>query len=161
MYRKIIFPILGLVFFLSACGSQPYLKENSAFIVFKTPSFKYADMGFVYENNSEVKAEIYGSGQALMSLTISGDSVCMSLFACMSRKKFNQQVLSVAYPDAILEHIFRGKPLFSGQNLKKTRNGFTQNIVKQNKYNIHYTVLNNEIIFRDTINKILVKVKKQ
>ena len=161
MYRKIIFPILGLVFFLSACGSQPYLKENSAFIVFKTPSFKYADMGFIYENNSEVKAEIYGSGQALMSLTISGDSVCMSLFACMSRKEFNQQVLSVAYPDAILEHIFRGKPLFSGQNLKKTRNGFTQNIVNQNKYNIHYTVLNNEIIFRDTINKILVKVKKQ
>ena len=161
MYRKIIFPILGLVFFLSACGSQPYLKENSAFIVFKTPSFKYADMGFIYENNSEVKAEIYGSGQALMSLTISGDSVCMSLFACMSRKEFNQQVLSVAYPDMILEHIFRGKPLFSGQNLKKTRNGFTQNIVNQNKYNIHYTVLNNEIIFRDTINKILVKVKKQ
>jgi len=161
MYRILLFPFLVLVFLFTACGTQPYLKENSAFIVFKTPTFKYADMGFVYENSSEVKAEIYGSGQALMSLRISGDSVCMSLFACMSRKKFNQQVLSVAYPDAILEHIFRGKPLFLGQNLKKTRNGFTQNIVKQNKYNIHYTVLNNEIIFRDTINKILVKVKKQ
>ena len=161
MYHKIVFPVLGLIFFLSACGSQPYLKENSAFIVFKTPTFKYADMGFVYENSSEVKAEIYGSGQAIMSLRISENSVCMSLFACMSKKKFNQQVLSTAYPDTILEHIFRGKPVFSGQNLKKTRNGFTQNIVNQNKYNIHYTVLNNEIIFRDTINKILVKVKKQ
>ncbi|HHO64971.1 MAG TPA: hypothetical protein ENJ71_00475 [Epsilonproteobacteria bacterium] len=161
MYRKIVFPVLVLIFFLSACGSQPYLKENSAFIVFKTPTFKYADMGFVYENNSEVKAEIYGSGQAIMSLRISGDSVCMSLFACMSRKKFNQQILNAAYPDTILEYIFRGKPLFSGKNLKKTRNGFTQNIVNQNKYNIHYSVLNNEIIFRDTINKILIKVKKQ
>ena len=161
MYRKIVFPVLVLIFFLSACGSQPYLKENSAFIVFKTPTFKYADMGFVYENNSEVKAEIYGSGQAIMSLRISGDSVCMSLFACMSRKKFNQQVLNAAYPDTSLEYIFRGKPLFAGKNLKKTRNGFTQNIVNQNKYNIHYSVLNNEIIFRDTINKILIKVKKQ
>ena len=161
MYRTFLLPYLVLVFLFNACGTQPYLKENSAFIVFKTPTFKYADMGFVYENNSEVKAEIYGSGQALMSLRISGDSVCMSLFACMSRKKFNQQVLSSAYPDTVLENIFRGKPVFSGQNLKKTRNGFTQNIVKQNKYNIHYSVLNNEIIFRDTINKILVKVKKQ
>jgi hypothetical protein len=161
MYRTLLLPFLVLVFLFNACGTQPYLKENSAFIVFKTPTFKYADMGFVYENNSEVKAEIYGSGQALMSLRISGDSVCMSLFACMSRKKFNQQVLSSAYPDTVLENIFRGKPLFSGQNMKKTRNGFTQNIVKQNKYNIHYSVLNNEIIFRDTINKILVKVKKQ
>ena len=161
MYRTLLLPFLVLVFLFNACGTQPYLKENSAFIVFKTPTFKYADMGFVYENNSEVKAEIYGSGQALMSLRVSGDSVCMSLFACMSRKKFNQQVLSSAYPDTVLENIFRGKPVFSGQNMKKTRNGFTQNIVKQNKYNIHYTVLNNEIIFRDTINKILVKVKKQ
>jgi hypothetical protein len=161
MYRTLLLPFLVLVFLFNACGTQPYLKENSAFIVFKTPTFKYADMGFVYENNSEVKAEIYGSGQALMSLRVSGDSVCMSLFACMSRKKFNQQVLSSAYPDTVLENIFRGKPVFSGQNMKKTRNGFTQNIVKQNKYNIHYSVLNNEIIFRDTINKILVKVKKQ
>jgi hypothetical protein len=161
MYRILLLPFLILVFLFNACGTQPYLKENSAFIVFKTPTFKYADMGFVYENSSEVKAEIYGSGQALMSLRVSGDSVCMSLFACMSRKKFNQQVLSSAYPDTVLENIFRGKPVFSGQNMKKTRNGFTQNIVKQNKYNIHYSVLNNEIIFRDTINKILVKVKKQ
>ena len=161
MYRTLLLPFLVLVFLFNACGTQPYLKENSAFIVFKTPTFKYADMGFVYENNSEVKAEIYGSGQALMSLRVSGDSVCMSLFACMSRKKFNQQVLSATYPDTVLENIFRGKPVFSGQNMKKTRNGFTQNIVKQNKYNIHYSVLNNEIIFRDTINKILVKVKKQ
>jgi len=161
MYRKIVFPLLGLIFFLSACGNQPYLKENSAFIVFKTPTFKYADMGFVYENSSEVKAEIYGSGQAVMSLRISGDSVCMSLLACMSKKKFNQQILAADYPDMVLEHIFRGKPVFLGQNMNKTRNGFTQNIVKPNKYNIHYSVLNNEIIFRDTINKILIKIKKQ
>lgn len=161
MYHKILIPVLGLIFFLSACGTQPTMKESAAFIVFKTPTFKYADMGFVYENSKEVKAEIYGSGQALMSLRMSGDSVCMSLLACMPRKKFNQQVLAASYPDAILENIFRGKALFSGQNLKKTSNGFTQKIVKQNKYNIHYSVLNNEIIFHDTINKILVKVKKQ
>ena len=161
MSRKIILSMLFLFTIFTACGTPQYVKENAAYIVFKTPTFKYADMGFVYENASEVKAEIYGSGQAIMSLRISGDSVCMSLFACMSRKKFNQQVLSSAYPDTVLENIFRGKPLFSGENLKKTRNGFTQNIVNQNKYNIHYSVLNNEIIFRDTINKILVKVKKQ
>ena len=161
MYPKILFPMLGLIFFLSACGTPSYLKENSAFIVFKTPSFKYADMGFVYENSSEVKAEIYGSGQALMSLTVRSDSVCMSLFACMSKKKFNQQVLSAAYPDNILDDIFRGKVIFGGQNLKKNRNGFTQNISYLNKYKIAYSVLNNDIVFRDTINDIMIKVKKQ
>ena len=48
-----------------------------------------------------------------------------------------------------------------GEGLEKNRNGFTQTIVKEDKYDIHYSVLNNEIIFRDTINAILIKVKKQ
>jgi hypothetical protein len=153
--------LLGTLLFLQGCGTTAYLKENSALIVFKTPTFKYADMGFIYENSSEVKAEIYGSGQALMSLMISKDSVCMSLLACMSKRSFNHQVLSAYYPDTILDDIFRGKPIFENKNLQRNRNGFTQTIVNQKKYNIHYTVLNNEIIFRDTINTILIKIKKQ
>ena len=161
MSRKIIYLLMLLSLFFSACATQTYLKENTAFIVFKTPTFKYADMGFVYENASEVKAEIYSSGQAVMSLTVSETSVCMSLLACMPQKQFNREVLNAAYPDAILNNIFRGQPIFQGQNLRKSSNGFTQTIVNQNKYNIHYSVLNNEIIFRDTINNVFVKVKKQ
>ena len=161
MYRKIIMAVLSMSFFFSACGTTPYKSENTALIVFKTPTFKYADMGFVYENATEVKAEIYGSGQALMSLTISKESVCMSLFACMSKSAFNQQILSAHYPDTILDNIFRGKAIFNNKNLQKNRNGFTQKIVNQNKYNIEYSVLNNDIVFRDTINDILIKIKKQ
>lgn len=153
--------IAGLLFFFTACGTPTYKKENSAFIVFKTPAFKYADMGFVYENSAEVKAEIYGSGQALMSLTIKQGDVCMSLLACMSKQSFNAQVLHASYPPNILDNIFRGKAIFNGQNLKKNSNGFTQKIISKNKYNIQYTVLNNNIVFRDTINHVLIKVKKQ
>ena len=161
MQHKILLSLFTMIFFLIACGSPSYLKENSAFIVFKTPSFKYADMGFIYENNSEVKAEIYGSGQALMSLTIKQDSVCMSLLACMSKQEFNAQMLHAAYPKDILDNIFRGKSIYGGKELKKNSNGFTQKMISQNKYNIQYTVLNNEIVFRDTINHVLIKVKKQ
>jgi hypothetical protein len=150
-----------MLLFFTACGKEPYLKENTAYIVFKTTTFKYADMGFVYENSTEIKAEIYGSGQALMSLSILSDSVCMSLFACMSKNAFNRQVLSARYPEDLLENVFRGKAIFGGQNLNKKRNGFTQIIIKQNKFNIEYRVLNNETVFRDTINDILIKVKKQ
>ncbi len=161
MNHKLIIAVLGTIFFFSACGTQPYKSENTALIVFKTPTFKYADMGFVYENSDEVKAEIYGSGQALMSLTITQSSVCMSQFACMPKQQFNQQVLSAVYPDNILDDVFRGKAIFGGQNLKKNRNGFTQNIINQNKYKITYSVLNNDVVFRDTINDIMIKVKKQ
>ncbi len=156
-----ILPLLLTLLFFQACGTPSYLKENSALIVFKTPTFKYADMGFIYENRNEVKAEIYGSGQALMSLKITGSSVCMSLLECMSKESFNKAVLSSIYPNEILDNIFRGKPIFKDKNLQRNSNGFTQRLVKENKYDIHYSVLNNEIIFRDTINAILIKIKKQ
>jgi len=153
--------LLIISFLLSSCASKEYIKQNAAFIMFKTPTFKYADMGFIYENEKEVKVEIYGSGQALMSLEISETSVCMSLLECMGKSAFNKEVLSGMYPEDILENIFRGKALFNGLGLERKGDGFTQKIIKKDKYNIEYNVLNNQIIFHDTINTILIKVKKQ
>ena len=129
--------------------------------MFKTPTFKYADMGFIYENDEEIKIEIYGSGQPLTSLEISETSVCMSLLECMGKSAFNKEVLSGMYPEDILENIFRGKALFNGLGLERKGDGFTQKIIKKDKYNIEFNVLNNQIIFHDTINTILIKVKKQ
>ena len=148
-------------FLLGACTPKEYVTQNAAFIRFKTPTFKYADMGFIYENENEIKVEIYGSGQALMSLDISETSVCMSLLECMSKSAFNKEVLHQRYPEDTVENIFRGKPIFSGMGLEKKGDGFTQKIIKKEKYNIEYTVLNKQIIFRDTINAILIQVKKQ
>jgi len=153
--------LLIISFLLSSCASKEYIKQNAAFIMFKTPTFKYADMGFIYENEKEVKVEIYGSGQALMSLEISETSVCMSLLECMGKSAFNKEVLSGMYPEDILENIFRGKALFNGLGLERKGDGFTQKIIKKDKYNIEYNVLNNQIIFHDTINSILIRVKKQ
>ena len=157
--KKIIF--IGLfVLGISACSTKEYAKQESVFIVFKTPTFKHADLGFIYDNEQDMKIEIYGSGQVVMALEISQTSVCMSLFKCMSKKSFNQTLLSRAYPEEILDNIFRGQPIFNAQGLEKTRNGFTQSLIEVGKYNINYSVLNKQIIFRDTINDILIKVKR-
>ena len=159
-FRRIVL-FFVISFFLTACVPKQYTQQNSALIIFKTPAFKYADMGFIYENEEEIKAEIYSSGQPLMSLEISESSVCMSLLECMGKSTFNKEVLSSQYPKDILENIFRGKVIFSAQGLEKNRNGFTQKIIKEEKYDIDYSVLNNEVVFRDTINTILIKIKKQ
>lgn len=148
-------------FIFSACAPKEYVEQNSAFIMFKTPTFKYADMGFIYQNESEMKVEIYSSGQALLSFNISETSVCMSVLECMSKSAFNAKVLNRFYPENTLENIFRGRKVFNGSGVKPKGNGFTQKIIKKDKYNIDYSVLNNQIIFRDTINAILIKIIKQ
>ncbi len=152
--------LLSSLFFSSCVQTEPY-KTKSALIVWKTSSFRYADMGFVSDNGSSMKVEIYGVGAALMRLKISGDMICMSRFECMTKKNFNYKYLSRYYPDDILENIFRGEPIFVGAGLTQKRNGFTQKIKKHQKYQIEYSVLNKQTIFRDTINKILIKVRAQ
>jgi hypothetical protein len=149
-----------MIFFLSACSTPPYLHQDSAFIVLKTPAMKYADQGFVYEKPDEVKVEIYGSGQALFSLWMRKDSVCTGTLSCMGREVFNKNVLSPYYPPDTIEAIFRGRAVFDGKNVIKKRNGFTQKLINGHKYSIIYSVLNNETVFRDTINHILIKIKR-
>ena len=154
------FSVFLMIFFLLGCGKQPYLKEESVFIVLKTPSMRYADQGFVYENPDEVEVEIYSSGQPLLSLRITKDTVCTRQFQCLSPKAFNARVLSPYYPDDTIEAIFRGKALFGGKGVVKNRNGFTQKRYKAHQYDIDYRVFNNETVFRDTINHITIKIKK-
>jgi len=160
MLFKKFFEFSLLVIILTACTSKEYAKQESVFIVFKTPTFKHADLGFIYENKDALKVEIYNSGQAVMSLEISQSFVCMSFLECMGKKSFNEEVLSAYYPVTILENIFKGQEIFNGINKIKTRNGFTQKLIKKDKYTINYSVLNKQIVFRDTINDILIKVKR-
>ena len=160
MQFKKSFFLLVMAVILSACASTEYTSQKSVFIVFKTPTFKVADLGFMYENKEEIKVEMYSNGQVIMALLLGKETICMSTFECLDKKSFNQRVLSAVYPVDILSKIFRAKPIFKGENMSKTRNGFTQHIMKTAQYDINYSVLNKQVIFHDTINDILIKVKR-
>jgi len=146
---------------LNGCSQVKLTKQESALIVIKTPTMKYADMGFISNSPSLVKVDIYGAGQPIMNFEINAMNICMSTFKCMDKASFNEKVLSKYYDDTVLEDIFRAKPIFKGQNLEKSANGFTQKIKKENKYDISYSVVSSKRIFRDKINKILIKVREQ
>jgi len=159
MIKKFFTSIL-LLLLINACTSLVPEKQESAFIVMKTPKFKYADMGFI-TTGSVVNVEIYGAGQPLMRLEINGMNVCMSTFKCFEKKDFNAELLSASYPDTLLENIFRAKPIFNKKSLVKNKDGFSQKLTKDNEYDISYSVKGNERIFRDSLNKILIKVREQ
>ena len=144
----------------SACASKQYSQQESAYIVFKTPQLKHADMGFIYASPKDMKIELYSAGQPVMALKMSPSTVCMSLLECMDKTSFNTAVLSNAYPDDILDTIFRGQAIFAGENKQLVRNGFTQKISQTNKYEIFYSVLNKQTLFHDTINNILIKITR-
>ena len=160
MIEKIVIFIM-LLFTFNACTGLKIEKQESAFIVIKTATLKYADMGFISSSPSKIDVEIYGAGQPLMHLEINGMNVCMSTFQCMEKKEFNEKVLHASYPETLLENIFRAKPIFNKENFIKNNDGFSQKLTKDGEYDISYTVKGNQRIFRDTLNKILIKVREQ
>jgi len=155
---------LGLLFLLGflivGCVGKNAKKQQSAFIVMKTKEVKFADMGFIYESDSNVKMEIYASGQPLVNIDINAENICLSLFECMDKKDFNQKILSSYYPETLFENILRAEPIFEEQNLTTIEGGFSQKISKEGDYNISYSVVRGNRVFRDTINKILIKVRE-
>ncbi len=145
---------------ISGCvGSMPkYQTSKGTMIVFKTPTMRYADQGFVSIADSETKVEIYGSGQAVMRLRITPSEVCVSKMACMSKKEFNAKVLgNPNYPDTLIENIFKGKPIFGMEGMEQSDHSFRQHIVKPGM-NINYYRGPKAIKFSDSVTGTKIKV---
>ena len=156
--KIIISSIIALV--VSGCvGSMPeYQTSKGTMIIFKTPTMRYADQGFVSTAQDETKVEIYGSGQAVMRLRITSNEVCVSSLSCMSKKEFNQKVLgNVNYPEALIEHIFRGEPIFGMEGMNQADHSFKQHILKPGM-NINYFRGVKRIEFKDSITGTKIKV---
>ena len=160
MLKKILI-VSGLILLFGGCSLKDAKKQESAFIVMKTNKIKFADMGFIYSNNSEVKVEVYAAGQPLVDLNINAQNICFSLLKCMDKEQFNEEVLVASYPPTLLENIFKAEAIFEKENLEKVEGGFEQKITKENQYDISYSVISGKRVFRDKINKILIKVRKQ
>lgn len=164
MFRYLI-GLLFLIFSFSGCALKDIKEQKSKFIVMKTPEIKFADMGFISISDDKLNIQIYSSGEAVLSLNIYKDKICSGLFQCMDKKSFNKKIFHQRYPDDTLENIFLAKPIFNGKNLKKTKDGFTQDILFSGTYIIYsqisYTVSNDDIIFHDKTSNILIKVQNR
>ena len=152
---------VAVMYGLTACTGKDAKKQESAFIVMKTKTIKFADMGFIYSSSSGVKVEVYAAGQPLVDLNINSENICLSLLKCMDKKQFNEEVLVADYPKTLLENIFKSEPIFDKKNLQKVEGGFEQKIIKDGAYDISYSVISGKRVFRDKINKILIKVREQ
>ena len=142
---------------LQACVA-PLNHHEPRKIIFKTPHMAYADAGFIHDNGSELKVEIFMAGHAALVLEM-GRKICMDGY-CFKKKDFVKKYLNSYYPEDILQQIFLGKPIFEGTNLTKLANGFSQTIIKEGTYQISYKVTHDTIRFKDGISRILIKTEK-
>ena len=156
MIKRLLHTFLPLFFLFSGCSKSYYEAPKATLIVIKTPNLKYADMGFIYKGEHQIKAQIYSLGKAIFTLTI-GKRICVD-FKCMSKEQFYESYLNANYPKETLANIFLKKPIFNGENLHKEGNKWKQHIFNKDKFDIIYTFDLTSARFKDKVNGILIKI---
>ncbi len=123
----------------------------------KTKKFSFSDAGFMKIDNGVIDLQVLALGKPLVKLKISED-VCVDHF-CRTKQEFNANYLSADYPYDLINHVLTSQPIFGGENLKKTSNGFMQRI-KSPLYDIKYKITPGSIYFKDLQNKIIIKLRE-
>jgi len=151
------------IFFLAGCATfgtqvqKPTIKtiNKSTLITMKTKKFAFSDTGFYKRSPKLISIQAYSSGVGIGELKFfkNDDLICVGKI-CNTRKWFTDNFLSRDYPPNLILNVLDKKPILGRKNLQKIADGFTQNIGA-----IKYKVSSSEIYFKDSANRIIIKIK--
>ncbi len=144
-------PVEEVDYTLSRSNSKSYVTT------LKTKKFSFSDAGFMKNEDGIIDLQILALGKPLLKLKIS-DDVCVDHF-CRTKQEFNANYLSADYPYDLINNVLSSQPIFGGENMKKTSNGFMQRI-KSPLYDIKYKISPGSIYFKDLQNKIIIKLRE-
>jgi len=142
---------------LGGCAPKSYTLNESRFFIIKSPKLKFADLGYIRSNEDEVRADLFVVGKLVQSIEVS-TLVCVNE-GCLSKSAFNEEYLSPAYPDELILNVLLGRPIFNKASFQRTDTGFKQALTSAD-YNIAYKVDNGDIYFKDTQNRLMIKILK-
>jgi len=148
--------LISFIFIFTACSVKNYENTQTKIIIIKSPKIKFADIGYVRNSDKEIELELFMAGKVIKKITIN-HLICTN-DGCMSKSEFNEDYLHFSYPDDILQNILLGREIYNGEEKIKTDNGFEQKIITRH-VEITYRVNPHAIMFKDTKNNIIFKIK--
>ena len=110
MLRYIGFLILSI--FIVGCATKQPIKSKSVIVVFKTPTLKLYDKGFITKYDDYTHLQVFNVGKIVLDIKIYKDEVCKSTFQCMSLKEFNKKYLSSSYQDNFLPNLLKKDKIY-------------------------------------------------
>lgn len=152
--KFLLLVLLSILF--SACSIKNYEHTASKLIIIKSPKIKFADLGYVRNQDKAIEMELFVAGHAVQKIEIN-HLICVDE-GCMSKRNFNEEYLYKGYPEDTLQNILLGLEIYGGKNRVKTEDGFEQKISTK-KVDIVYSVTASIIAFKDKKNKIIFKIK--
>ncbi len=154
--RKYFILWVSALLLLSGCTMHHYGPAAARMVTFKTPQFRFSDMGYLRESANAVQLDLYSGGQPVRRFEI-GERICVDE-GCMSAADFNRAYLSALYPDDLLLRVLQGKPLDDGRNIERRDDGFIQNLEIHGE-TVIYQVTSDTVHFKDGARHILIRIR--
>jgi len=145
-----------LLFLMGGCTTKHYTVSEPKLITIKSPKLKFSDMGYIRYAQDAVEVELFTAGVAVEKISIDKE-VCVSA-GCMSEEAFNREYLYVGYPHNTMRRILQGKDIFAGVGKEESRNGLSQQNIKNEGMDILYRHWAKEIYFKDRMNGLMIKI---
>lgn len=154
MYKALL--LIGL-FFVGCAYKIPYASSTPYYVVIKNSSIAMADTGFIKRDKSRFNLQLFSASTPIFDLHVD-DDVCLD-YICLTQENFNKKFFGVKHYKGFVDELFNFKSIYNKKNLKKIQNGFEQKF-KTDSYDITYRVENGNLYFKDTKNRILIKLKE-
>ena len=106
MNIKVLFIVIVSSLLFVSCSTKIPIRTSSATILFKTPSMKFYDLGFIRKYDNYIELNILNAGNSILRLNIYKNKICKSTLQCISSKEFNQKYLSTEYNEQFLYNLF-------------------------------------------------------
>ena len=148
--------LLIFVLLFTSCSIKNYEKTQTKIVIIKSPKIKFADIGYLRSTDKAIELEMFIAGHAVQKIQVN-HLICVKK-GCMSKSGFNEDYLHHSYPDDILQNILLGNEIYEGRSKFHSDLGFEQKILNDD-VNIKYRVNDKEIFFKDSKNKIIIKIK--
>ncbi len=147
----------SVLLLFGGCAVKEYTRSEPKLITLKTWKLKFNDVGFLRDSGSALQLELFSAGQPVERFEIDGE-ICIRE-GCMRKKAFNEEYLSSAYPDTLLQNVLLARPIFGGSGFTRRAEGFEQHLKAMALYDITYRVTQDGVYFKDRVNNVLIKIK--
>jgi len=156
--KKLLHVSFLAMLFLSGCAVKKTITTSEAYaITIKNKQIALSDTGFINKGENYANVQIFSAGNVLFNLEIIGNYVCLD-GRCLDKLAFNQQFFQEEHYADLMYDILLWHPLYDGKNLRRTPQGFEQDLEFSNSHLI-YTIKGQTLSFRDTKNGILIRLK--
>ena len=154
----LVFLVILPALFFPGCAPKVPTASTPVVVTWKARGLALNDTAFLDRFDGFIRLRIYSAGMLAFEVTVN-EQVCAEGL-CMDGAAFNERYLHKSYPADTVKRLLEGlPPAFPDGGLVETEGRTVYRAEKAGEYDVTWTAEPGLRLFRDTANKILIRIK--